>query len=76
MSSEFKVTGPDPDQKVLTFQIPLGSVKLMFTKVDDYWQCNIAENFMIDLQKALRGEVPTEHVEWVDLPDLGIGNVK
>ena len=74
MSAEFRITGPDPDQKILTFQIPLGSVKLMFTKADGVWQCHIADEFMIDLQKALNGIVPTEHVQWVDIPNLGNDN--
>ena len=62
------------EQKIVSFPIELGEVRLMFTKVDDVWQCNIANEFMIDLQKALRGEVPAEHVQWVDIPDIGNSN--
>lgn len=65
---------PDYPQKIVSFPISLGTVKLMFTKVDGEWQCHLTDDFMRDLETALEGKVPQERVRWVDLPDFGETN--
>jgi len=61
-------------QKIVSFPISLGTVKLMFTKVGREWQCHLTDEFMLDLESALDGKVPEERVRWVDIPDIGAGN--
>ena len=60
-----------PDQKIVSFPISLGTVRLMFTRVDGEWQCHLTDEFMSDLETALNGKVPQERVRWVDVPMLG-----
>lgn len=60
-----------PEQKIVSFPISLGTVRLMFTKVDNVWTCNLADEFMHDLESALDGKIPQERVKWVDMPNFG-----
>ena len=61
-----------PEQKIVSFPISLGTVRLMFTKVDNVWTCNIADDFMHDLESALDGKIPQERVKWVELPVIKV----
>ena len=60
-----------PEQKIVAFPISLGTVRLMFTKVDGEWCCHLADDFMQDLEDAIEGKMPRERVRWVDVPNLG-----
>lgn len=62
---------PQHNQKIVSFPISIGTVRLMFTKVDDEWQCHLDDDFMQDLETALNGKMPQERVKWVDVPKFG-----
>lgn len=63
-----------PEQKIVAFPISLGTVRLMFTKVDGEWQCHLPDDFMRDLEDAIEGRIPRERVKWVDIPNFGADN--
>ena len=70
MSDTFNINQTDRNEKILKFDLPpLGQVRLMFVWDEEVWKCHMEDKFMIDLQKVMQGVMPTEHVEWVDLPD-------
>lgn len=62
---------PQHNQKIVSFPIKLGTVRLMFTQVDGEWQCHLTDEFMRDLEAALEGKIPQERVKWVDVPKFG-----
>lgn len=62
---------PNHNQKVVSFPISIGTVRLMFTKVDDDWVCKLQDDFMRDLEDAINGKMPQERVRWVDVPNFG-----